>query len=145
MRFNNNLLLASFFGVASAFRRSCRPDTTSDVTGLGFYTVLNTDTLASIAADFCTFASELQNINLTPPIATENFLKVPCRARKRDCSRIPGSENGYYTVVDGDNLTIIAADFCTNVKGLRLLNTDVMENTGKPTPGTVLEVPCSWN
>ncbi|EKD18824.1 putative Ecp7(P20) [Drepanopeziza brunnea f. sp. 'multigermtubi' MB_m1] len=144
MRFDNNLLLASFLGVATAFRRSCRPDTTSHGTDTGFYSITNTDTLTNIAADFCTTISELQNLNNNAPTTTGDILKVPCKARKRDCSRIPGSDYGYYTIVEGDDLATIGADFCTDANGLAIINDNLIAPPPL-SPGMVLEVPCSWN
>ncbi|EKD13996.1 uncharacterized protein L3040_008000 [Drepanopeziza brunnea f. sp. 'multigermtubi'] len=145
MRFNNNLLLASFLGVATAIRRTCRPDTTSGVTGTGYYTVGDTDSWANIAADFCTGEGELQNMNPSGSIVLGQILKVPCKTRKRDCSRIPGDYKGYYKVVKGDELSLIASDFCTDNYNMVLLNPDIDSSSYIVTPGTDLLVPCNWN
>ncbi|EKD18063.1 putative Ecp7(P20) [Drepanopeziza brunnea f. sp. 'multigermtubi' MB_m1] len=142
MRFNNNLfLLASFFGVAIAFRRTCRPDLTGEITGTGYYTVTNFDTLQQIAADFCSAQEEMDAINLNVDLKSSTILKVPCRTRKRDCSRIKGDYNRYYTFVDSDQLSMIAADFCIDVNTLRSLNPDASETT--LSPKEVLKVPCA--
>ncbi|EKD12385.1 putative Ecp7(P20) [Drepanopeziza brunnea f. sp. 'multigermtubi' MB_m1] len=145
MRFNNNLLLASFLGVATAIRRSCRPDLTSSVTGTGYYTVQGTDTWANVAADFCSTESELQNMNPTTSSFSPNqIIKVLCKSRKRNCSRIPGKEFGYYTVVEGDELSLIASDFCADYTQMWLLNL-TLDQSKKLAPGTILQVPCGWN
>ncbi|EKD16901.1 uncharacterized protein L3040_001184 [Drepanopeziza brunnea f. sp. 'multigermtubi'] len=145
MRFNNNLfLLASFFGAATAFRRTCTPDTTSDVAGTGCYTLTESDLWENIAADFCTNLPELKKMNPGSSSKPGEILKVPCQARKRDCSRIPGQGYGYYTVVESDDLALIAMDFCIDTLALQRLNPKVV--TGyKVAPGVVLEVPCAWN
>ncbi|EKD15254.1 uncharacterized protein L3040_001623 [Drepanopeziza brunnea f. sp. 'multigermtubi'] len=145
MRFNTPLLvLASLLGAATAFRRTCRPNTSSGITGSGFYTLVAGDTWRAIAADFCTSASELQNMNNRTPFRTGAYFQVPCRPRKRDCARIPGSNFGYYRVVKGDKLTFIAEDFCTNADGMLVLNSEVIKSYNLPS-GTILRVPCAWN
>ncbi|EKD11873.1 uncharacterized protein L3040_009044 [Drepanopeziza brunnea f. sp. 'multigermtubi'] len=144
MRFNNNFLwLASFLGVATALRRGCRPDTKSD-TGAGFYTFTVLDTWISVAGDFCTNQVEMQKMN--PGISFEpgDICYVPCKVRTRDCSRIPGSNDGYYTVVEGDEVTPVAEDFCSTVEDLTSNNPDAI-TSNTLTPGTILKVPCSWN
>ncbi|EKD18091.1 uncharacterized protein L3040_007728 [Drepanopeziza brunnea f. sp. 'multigermtubi'] len=146
MRFNNNLLLASFLGVATALRRTCWTDPASDLPRTGFYSMTNLDTWSNVAADFCTSVTNLQNLNPNPPITTHNYIRVPCRyPRIRDCSRIPGTDYGYYTVVDGeeDQLTSIGQDFCSDVDELADLNPDI--TMYMVSSGMVLKVPCSWN
>ncbi|EKD15783.1 uncharacterized protein L3040_003143 [Drepanopeziza brunnea f. sp. 'multigermtubi'] len=144
MRFNNNLfLLASFLGAATAFRRTCRPDLTGDVRGTGFYTKTATDLDRDVATDFCTTVPELRVMNPEFPSKAGDIFRVPCKIRKRDCSRIPTNENGYYTVVEGDYLSDISIDFCTDTRNLAKLNPD-LANTNLA-PGMVLEVPCPFN
>ncbi|EKD12507.1 uncharacterized protein L3040_008168 [Drepanopeziza brunnea f. sp. 'multigermtubi'] len=147
MRFNNNLLLlASFLGVATAFRRRCNPDLATQRTGIGSYTWASSDNWTVVAADFCSSVKELQEMNAGPTVEEGNVLRVPCRYRKRDCARIQGSDNGYYTVVDSDDLSLIAADFCTTDDGLKSLNSDLLaNNTITLTPGLIVQVPCTWN
>ncbi|EKD15844.1 uncharacterized protein L3040_003300 [Drepanopeziza brunnea f. sp. 'multigermtubi'] len=144
MRFNTNLLLASFLGVATAFRRGCRPDLTSQVSGTGYYTMTDKDTWDVVAADFCTTGPELQKLNPDPAPASQGIIRVPCRVRKRDCARVPGQDNGYYRAVEGDDLTLIATDFCMTVYFLQFLNPGV-ENSEKVTPGTIYKVSCTFN
>ncbi|EKD17421.1 putative Ecp7(P20) [Drepanopeziza brunnea f. sp. 'multigermtubi' MB_m1] len=145
MRFNNNLLLvASFLGVATAYRRTCKPDTTGAVQGLGSYTLTDSDNWSIVAADFCTTLAQVQSLNSSPASEKRETLTVPCRERKRDCARISSSnEFGYYTVVDGDQLSAIASDFCIPVDALQTTNSNVASTI--TTPGTILKVPCSWN
>ncbi|KAI9055402.1 hypothetical protein LZ554_000356 [Drepanopeziza brunnea f. sp. 'monogermtubi'] len=144
MRFNNNLLLlASILGVASALRRGCRPEQGN--TGLGFYTIVGSDTLGVVAADFCTDSPNLLNYNSGVSFVPGAFYKVPCRARTRDCGRIKGSENGYYTIVSGDQLRFIAEDFCTTVAELQRMNSDLIKNPDSIQAGWIIQVPCSWN
>ncbi|EKD20391.1 putative Ecp7(P20) [Drepanopeziza brunnea f. sp. 'multigermtubi' MB_m1] len=143
MRFNNNLSLAFFFSVATAFRRTCTYDTTADNDVPGSYTIADNDNWSNIAADFCSNIQQLQTMNSRASMTVGQTLRVPCRTRSRDCGKIPGSGYGYYTVVDGDNLQLIARDFCADIDGLSLLNPDVKDY--KITAGMVLQVPCSWN
>ncbi|EKD18036.1 putative Ecp7(P20) [Drepanopeziza brunnea f. sp. 'multigermtubi' MB_m1] len=145
MRFNNSLfLLASFLGVATAFRRSCRPNASGKPAGTGFYTITTSDTWENIAADFCSSAGELKVMNHATSFETGAFLSVPCKTRKRDCSRIQGDSegNGYYTVVAGDDLANIAGDFCTDANTLQQKNPTTSSN---PQAGAILVVPCGWN
>ncbi|EKD12154.1 uncharacterized protein L3040_003358 [Drepanopeziza brunnea f. sp. 'multigermtubi'] len=137
------LLLASLLSVALAFRRTCRPDTAGALGGTGFYTMTNSDTWSNVAADFCTTVPELQAMNPDAPITTKNVIRVPCRTRQRDCARIPDTDFGYYTVVAGEILTLIAADFCSTPDRLSRMNTDFVDYDIKP--GMVLKVPCDWN
>ncbi|EKD13506.1 uncharacterized protein L3040_008626 [Drepanopeziza brunnea f. sp. 'multigermtubi'] len=145
MRFENKLfLLTSLFGVATAYRRSCRLKATEGDTDLGFYTVEKTDTWALIAADFCTSVANLQDLNPSPPTATNLILTVPCKTRVRDCARISGTNYGYYTVVDGDDLTNIASDFCTQRGGIISSNSGIYSEYDLY-PGLIIQVPCRWN
>ncbi|EKD13497.1 uncharacterized protein L3040_008636 [Drepanopeziza brunnea f. sp. 'multigermtubi'] len=143
MRFNNNLLLiASFFGAATPFRRTCRPATAND--GKGFYTMTDIDTWDNIAADFCVSLVDLQKMNPDGPGNVGDIFTVPCKDRERDCARIPDSTYGYYTIVDGDNWASIASDFCANVDDLRSLNPQTIVNE-TATAGVVVQVLCDWN
>ncbi|EKD15024.1 putative Ecp7(P20) [Drepanopeziza brunnea f. sp. 'multigermtubi' MB_m1] len=145
MRFENKLfLLTSLFGVATAYRRSCRPDLTNGGTGNGFYTIEKTDTWAGIAADFCTSVLDLQNMNPTTPTSTNLILTVPCKTRERDCARISGTNDGYYTVVEGDDLSSISSDFCIDNYGITLRNRGIYSSFDLH-PGLVITVPCRWN
>ncbi|EKD13505.1 uncharacterized protein L3040_008627 [Drepanopeziza brunnea f. sp. 'multigermtubi'] len=144
MRFNNSLLLLASFGTAIAFRRSCRPDNTNAVTGAGFYTMAEGDTWLNIAADFCTTLPELQRMNPSNPSKPGDIFRLACKSRKRDCARVPGYEAGYYTIAEGDELSLIAQDFCTDANVL--VGGNIGVDLTKPlVPGTTIYVPCNWN
>ncbi|EKD16948.1 uncharacterized protein L3040_006233 [Drepanopeziza brunnea f. sp. 'multigermtubi'] len=146
MRFNKSLLLlASFLAVATAFRRKCKRDIATFRTGIGFYTWAASDNWTVVAADLCSSVKDLQDMNAGPTVEEGNVLRVPCRWRIRDCARIPGSDNGYYTVADDDELSLVAADFCTSEDGLKSLNNDLLANNTTLTPGLIIQVPCTWN
>ncbi|EKD21779.1 uncharacterized protein L3040_005289 [Drepanopeziza brunnea f. sp. 'multigermtubi'] len=151
MRFNNNFLIASFLGVATALRRGCSPDINSGspmAAGTGFYTIVESDTIEIVAADFCTDVPTLERINHYPEatFSKGNIYRVPCRARNRDCARIQGSDKGYYTINEGDMLKGIAEDFCTSTENLEALNPDLIKFAPDDMPlGDRLKVPCSWN
>ncbi|EKD21554.1 uncharacterized protein L3040_006068 [Drepanopeziza brunnea f. sp. 'multigermtubi'] len=143
MHFNNNLLLLAFFGAATALRRTCKVDNIP-TKGSGTYTAKGTDTWRNIAADFCTDLGELEARNNVSPIKEGNIIRVPCRARPRDCLRIPNENVGYYTVAQGDTIDNIASDFCSDAKNLSFLNPDVIKDNSV-SQGKVIKVPCSWN
>ncbi|KAJ5041629.1 uncharacterized protein L3040_005207 [Drepanopeziza brunnea f. sp. 'multigermtubi'] len=147
MRFNSNLfLLASLFGVGTALRRSCKPDDTDpDNSGNGWYTVTRNDNLQKVALDFCSKGTDLAKLNVGTPFYDGNIYTVPCKIRRRDCARIPGSDYGYYTVVDGDLFNAIASDFCADTTSLKSLNPDTVKKDNSITPGSILRVPCGWN
>ncbi|KAJ5051718.1 uncharacterized protein L3040_001491 [Drepanopeziza brunnea f. sp. 'multigermtubi'] len=144
MRFNNNFfLLASFLGGATAMRRSCYLDGDAP-TNNGVYKPTDIDTIRAIAADFCTDDTTLLNLNdKKPPSAGSDYI-VPCAQRYRDCARIPDTENGYYTVAQGDTIMNIARDFCLDSgEKVRSMNPDMKSDT--VVTGSVLLVPCAWN
>ncbi|EKD16083.1 uncharacterized protein L3040_003518 [Drepanopeziza brunnea f. sp. 'multigermtubi'] len=144
MRFNNNLLLlASFLGVATARRRGCVLQL-GQTAGTGFYNPVEGETLQQIAADFCTTGTELLRLNDGKSPTPQYNYNVPCKSRQRDCARIAGSDNGYYTVVADDQLQSISNDFCTDNDKLRSLNPQSIKGSSLTT-GSIIVVPCSWN
>ncbi|EOA81859.1 hypothetical protein ACJQWK_05029 [Exserohilum turcicum] len=148
MRANIVLALVSLLSTAEALRRGCRPDS-KDASKGWYYTVAG-DTLAGVAADFCTtpdvvadLSKRLDNYAANLPAGIN--LIVPCSVRKRDCRRNTFDGDGAYVFEADDTLAAVAADFCTSADILQQANTLVILNKDSIPAGTVIQVPCSFN
>ena len=144
MRTDIVFVLTSLLSMTEALRRQCRHNPKN--WGEGWYYTVQGDTVTTIAADFCVHPDVIRHwTNIKEETLPPNFnLKLPCRYRRRDC-RAGGDGYGAYTVVSGDTLNSIAADFCTNADVLVDLNKDLIKDKNFIIPDWVLKVPCSFN
>jgi len=148
MRVNVVFALTSMLGMTEALRRGCRVNRNNR--GEGWYYTAPGDTLAIVAADFCTtpqIINQWSGRNDAPnaPLPGGINLKVPCRERRRDCRRNTPDGFGAYVIVSGDTLDDISRDFCTDSDTVTRQNSHRIQDKNIIFPGWQIQVPCSWN